>query len=108
MGVCYVVQAKVKPGSEEEFLQRFDDLRRRVELGLDGHVVHTLSRSVDDPSRWMIFALWDNASAADEWERSPAHRELVMPMRACWEESQRLRYEVQVEARRQAAAVSQA
>lgn len=101
MSVCFVVQAKVKPGSEEEFLQRFDDLRRRVERGLDGHVVHTLSRSMDDPSRWMIFAWWDDATAAEAWERSPEHRELTMPMRACWEEAQRSRYEVQVQARRQ-------
>lgn len=101
MSVCFVVQAKVKPGSEGEFLQRFDDLRRRIEVGLDGHVVHTLSQNMDDPSRWMIFAHWEDAVAAEQWERSPEHRELIMAMRACWEEVQRSRYELQVEARRQ-------
>jgi heme-degrading monooxygenase HmoA len=100
VSVCFIVQAKVKAGSEDEFLRRFDDLRRRIALGLDGHVVHNLCRSMDDPSRWMILAMWETASAAEAWERSPEHRELIMPMRACWEEVQRTRYDIQVDARR--------
>ena len=103
MSVCFVVQVKVKPDHEAEFLQRFDALRSRVAQGLDGHVVHQLSQSMDDPARWMIFSLWESTAAAEQWERSPEHRELTMPLRACWEEAQRSRYEIRVEARRQAA-----
>jgi heme-degrading monooxygenase HmoA len=100
VSVCFVVQVKVKPDLETEFLQRFDALRSRVALGLDGHVVHQLSRSMDDPARWMIFSLWESLAAAEQWERSPEHRELTTPLRACWDEAQRSRYEIQVEARR--------
>ena len=103
MSVCFVVQVKVKPDLEAEFLQRFDALRNRVAQGLDGHVVHHLSQSMDDPARWMIFSQWESVAAAEQWERSPEHRELTMPMRACWEEAQRSRYEIRVEARRQGA-----
>jgi len=94
---------KVKPDLETEFLQRFDALRSRVAQGLDGHVVHQLSQSMDDPARWMIFSLWENLAAAEQWERSPEHRELTMPLRACWDEAQRSRCEIRVEARRQSA-----
>jgi len=105
VSVCFVVQVKVKPDHEPEFLQRFDALRSRVAQGLEGHVVHQLCQSMDDSARWMIFSLWESVAAAEQWERSPEHRELTMPMRACWDESQRSRYEINVEARRQAAAM---
>lgn len=102
MSVCFVVQVKVKADHEPEFLQRFEALRSRVAQGLEGHVVHQLCQSMDDPARWMIFSLWESIAAAEQWERSPEHRELTMPLRACWEEAQRSRYEIRVEARRQA------
>ena len=104
MSVCFVLQVKVKPDREAEFLQRFDALRSRVAQGLDGHVVHQLCQSMDDPARWMIFSLWESVAAAEQWERSPEHRELTVPLRACWDEAQRSRYEIRVEARRPRAA----
>jgi heme-degrading monooxygenase HmoA len=91
---------KVKPDREAEFLRCFDALQQRIAQGLDGHVVHQLSRSMDDPSRWMIFSLWESAASAEQWDRSPEHRELTMPLRACWDEAQRMRYEISAEARR--------
>ena len=103
MSVCFEVQVKVKADHEPEFLRRFEALRSRVAQGLDGHVVHQLCQSTDDPARWMIFSLWESVAAAEQWERSPEHRELTMPLRACWDEAQRSRYEIRVEARRQAA-----
>ena len=103
MSVCFVVQVKVKADHEPEFLQRFDALRSRVAQGLEGHVVHHLCQSLDDSTRWMIFSLWDSVAAAEQWERSAEHRELTMPLRACWDEAQRSRYKIRVEARRQGA-----
>jgi heme-degrading monooxygenase HmoA len=101
VSVCFVLQVKVKPDREAEFLQRFDAIKSRVAQGLDGHVVHQLAQNPDDPARWMIFSLWEDDATADQWERSPEHRELTMPLRACWDEAQRSRYEIRVEARRQ-------
>jgi len=48
----------------------------------------------------MIFSQWENADAAEQWERSPEHRELTMPLRACWDEAQSVRYDIGVVARR--------
>ena len=100
MAVCFVVQARVKPGREEDFLQRYDALRRRLAEGVDAHIVHQLGQSLDDPNQWMIASYWEDYDASQEWERSREHHDLTMPMRDCWEEVQRSRYEIRSETRR--------
>jgi len=100
MSVCFVLQVRVKPDSEETFLERYDALRERVSAGIDGHVVHRLCQGVDDPSRWLIFSEFETVEASQEWERSQEHRELTMPLRDCWDEAQRTSYEVRLETRR--------
>jgi heme-degrading monooxygenase HmoA len=90
----------VKPGVEEEFLRRYSALAARVEEGLEGHVLHRLSRDLDDPERWAIESIWESLEAEEAWERMPEHRELTGAMRECWAEADRSRYTVHLEARR--------
>jgi len=101
MAVCFILQVRVKPGQEQEFLQRYDALQRRVAQGLDGHVVHQLGQSLDDPARWVIASYWASLDASQEWEQSQEHHDLTMPMRECWDEVQRSRYELRLETRRE-------
>ena len=100
MSVCFVLQVRVKPGSEEEFQRRYDALRERVAGGIDGHVVHRLCQGIDDQSRWMIFSEFETLEASQDWERSQEHRDLTMPLRECWDEAQRTSYVVRVETQR--------
>ncbi len=95
--VSFMLRVRVKPGLEEEFLRRYDALQRRIGQGLDGHVVHQLCRDLDEPDRWLIASHWESLEASQAWERSDEHRELTLPLRECWEEAHRARYEVQVE-----------
>lgn len=96
----FSLRVRVKEGSEEDFLERYGALRARIEQGLDGHVVHRLSRGLDEPDRWLMTSQWESLEAAQEWERSPEHAELTLPLRECWSEAERSGYEVQTETRR--------
>jgi heme oxygenase (mycobilin-producing) len=95
--VCFVLQVRVKPGQEEQFLERYDALRARVAAGVDGHVVHRLCQAIDEPDRWLIFSEWETLEASQAWDRSEEHRALTMPMRECWDDAQRLGYTVRIE-----------
>jgi heme-degrading monooxygenase HmoA len=100
MAVCYILQVRVKPGLEQEFLTRYDALSERVAAGVDGHIVHQLCQGIEEPDRWLILSQWESVDASQAWERSDEHRELTMPLRDCWVEAQRAGYEVRVETRR--------
>ena len=100
MPVTYVLQVRVKDGREQDFLERYQALHRRIEQGVEGHILHQLCRGVDDPARWLIASQWETLEASQAWERSPEHHELTMPMRECWDEAQRAGYEVELEGRR--------
>ena len=100
MTVCFILQVRVKPGREDEFLQRYDAVRRRVEQGLDGHVVHQLGQSLEDPAHWVITSFWASLEASRAWDQSREHHELTMPMRECWDDVRRSGYELRLETRR--------
>jgi heme-degrading monooxygenase HmoA len=100
MAVCYVLQVRVKPGQEDEFLRRYDALSERVAEGVEGHVVHQLCQGIDEPDRWLILSQWENLEASQAWDRSQEHRDLTLPLRECWDEAQRTGYVVRLETRR--------
>jgi heme-degrading monooxygenase HmoA len=95
--LLFVVRARVKPGSDREFLRRYERLAARVGQGLPGHRDHVLARDLDDPERWLIVSRWDSLAASDAWDSSPEHRELLAAMRECWVEVERDRAGVVVE-----------
>jgi heme oxygenase (mycobilin-producing) len=91
---CFTLRVVVKDGYEAEFLERYDALCRRIAEGLDGHVVHELSRDLDDPGCWLILSRWESLEASQAWERSDEHRELTLPLRECWDDARRHGYEL--------------
>jgi heme-degrading monooxygenase HmoA len=95
--VAFIVRFRVAAGREDEFLARYDALRRRVGQGLAGHIEHRLCRDRDDPAQWAIASHWESYEASQAWERSDEHRELIQAMRACWDETQRTSYDVLIE-----------
>jgi heme-degrading monooxygenase HmoA len=99
MAVCFVLRMRVKEGSEEEFLRRYDALQRRIGEGLDGHIVHYLCQQADEPSRWLMASYWEDIESSQAWERSDDHRALTLPLRECFSEPERTAYEVRVETR---------
>ena len=99
MAVCFVLRMRVKEGSEDEFLRRYDELQRRIGQGLDGHIVHYLCRQADEPDRWLMTSYWDDLESSQAWERSDEHRALTHPLRECWDEAERTAYDVRVETR---------
>jgi heme oxygenase (mycobilin-producing) len=94
---CFTLRVLVKDEYEEEFLRRYDALRRRIGEGLEGHIVHQLFRNVDDPAHWLITSQWESLEASQAWERSDEHRELTLPLRECWDDAQRMGYELVIE-----------
>jgi heme-degrading monooxygenase HmoA len=100
MSVRFALEVRVKPGAEQDFRERYEALARRIAEGLDGHVSHQLCQSRDEPDRWLIASEWESFEASQAWERSEEHRELTMPLRACWDDARRVAYDVRVDTRR--------
>jgi heme oxygenase (mycobilin-producing) len=99
MRARFLLQVHLKPGCEEDFLRAYRPIADRVARGVPGHLVHQLCQSVDDPQNWLITTEWETMEACLEWERSPEHRELVKPLRECWDEAKSAKYLVQVDTR---------
>ncbi len=97
MKVRFVLQVHLKPEREADFLRLYDAIHRRVAQGVKGHFVHQLSQGIDDPLNWLITSEWEDLDSCMEWERSPEHRALVMPLRDCWDEAKSIKYELRVE-----------
>jgi heme-degrading monooxygenase HmoA len=85
---------KIKPGTQEQFLQAYEGIRHEVAQGVDGHLVDQVCRSPDDPESWLITSEWETLEHFLAWERTDEHRELVKPMRDCFAEARSLKFEV--------------
>jgi len=92
-----VFHIHLKPGREKDFLQAYEAIRHLVAKGVKGHLVDQVCQSIDDPLSWVITSEWDDINHFLEWERLPEHRELVKPMRDCWDEAKSHKFFVRVE-----------
>lgn len=99
-GVRFRLEVRLASGREEEFLARYAALAARIEQGLSGHIAHELWQHMEEPDRWAIVSRWQSLEAAQAWERSPEHKELTTPLRACWVGAERSAYALRVESRR--------
>jgi heme-degrading monooxygenase HmoA len=100
-----VFQLHLKPGREQDFLDAYDAIRHEVAQGVPGHIVDQVCQLLDDPQGWLITSEWEDIDSFIEWERTEEHRELVKPMRDCWDEARSYKYVVKVETGREQAAV---
>lgn len=94
-----VFHIRLKPGREEDFLQAYESIRHLVAGGIPGHIVDQVGQSVDDPLDWVITSEWESIEHFRTWERQEEHRELVGPMRDCWEEAESHKFVVRRETR---------
>ena len=96
----------LKPGREEDFLRAYESIRHAVAQGVPGHIVDQVCQSVDDPLSWLITSEWEDLEAFIEWEKTEGHRDLVKPMRDCWDDARSHKFEVRVETGRESEAAA--
>lgn len=85
---------KLKPGSQDAFLEAYEQIRLDVAQGVKGHIVDQVCKLPDDDESWLITSEWENLDHFLEWEATEEHRDLVKPMRECFAEAQSLKFEV--------------
>jgi heme-degrading monooxygenase HmoA len=88
---------RIKPGTQERFLEAYESIRHEVAAGVDGHLVDQVCQAPDDPDSWLITSEWESLEHFLAWERTEEHRDLVKPMRECFAEARSLKFEVKQE-----------
>ncbi|MEA2315271.1 MAG: hypothetical protein QOI03_1963 [Solirubrobacteraceae bacterium] len=88
---------RIKPGTQEQFLEAYEGIRHDVAHGVAGHLVDQVCQAPDDPDSWLITSEWETLEHFLAWERTQEHRDLVKPMRECFAEARSLKFEVQQE-----------
>jgi heme-degrading monooxygenase HmoA len=67
---------RVKPGQEDEFVRRWEELADWSALqGLKAHA--KLLRDIDDPSRFVSFGPWESVEAIRGWRGAAGFHERV-------------------------------
>lgn len=89
----FVLDVRVKPGCRDELLRAYAALRQRVEREA-GLVSHQLCESIDDPEHWLVISEWTSLEASTNWDRSEEHGRLIGPLRACFAQASRSKFDV--------------
>ena len=92
-----VFHVHLKAGRQEDFLKAYEAIRHLVAGGVKGHLVDQICQSIDDPLRWLITSEWEDVNDFLAWEQLQEHRDLVKPMRDCWDEAKSHKFVVKVE-----------
>jgi heme-degrading monooxygenase HmoA len=85
---------KLKPGTQDQFLEAYEGIRQDVAQGVPGHLVDQVCKMPDDDESWLITSEWESLDQFLEWEATEEHRDLVKPMRECFAEARSLKFEV--------------
>jgi heme-degrading monooxygenase HmoA len=85
---------RVPAQRQEAFRAAYERIRHEVAAGVPGHLVDQVCQSDEDPEQWLITSEWADLAAFRAWERSPEHRDLVAPMRACITDARSLKFHV--------------
>jgi len=88
---------RLKPGSQEAFLQAYNSIRHAVAIGVKGHLVDQVCQSPSDPLEWLITSEWETLDHFLQWEKTEEHRDLAKPLRECFAEAKSLKYLVREE-----------
>ena len=70
---------RLKPGTQDEFLEAYEGIRHLVAEGVPGHLVDQVCQSPEDPDNWLITSEWETLDRFLEWEREEEHREAERP-----------------------------
>ncbi|OLF05878.1 antibiotic biosynthesis monooxygenase [Actinophytocola xinjiangensis] len=92
-----VFLVRVPAENVERFLAAYERIRYQVAGGVPGHVLDQVCQSPADPEQWLITSEWESLEHFVEWERSPGHRDLAGPMRACMTEAKSIKFEIREE-----------
>lgn len=92
-----VFLVRVRAGAGARFLDAYRRVRAAVAAGVPGHLHDQVCASPQDPRQWLITSEWRTLQDFLDWEASPAHQELVRPLRACVASARSLRFEVRDE-----------
>ena len=92
-----VFLVRVDEENVERFLTAYERIRYEVAGGVPGHVLDQVCQSPADPEQWLITSEWESLEHFTAWERSPGHRELAGPMRACMSEARSIKFEIRAE-----------
>jgi heme oxygenase (mycobilin-producing) len=92
-----VFMIRLKPGTQDRFLEAYDSIRYEVALGVKGHIVDQVCQSPEDEDAWLITSEWESLDDFVEWERTEGHRELAKPLRQCFDEARSVKYVVRAE-----------
>jgi heme-degrading monooxygenase HmoA len=87
MRARFILDVRISPEREHDFVQAYAALRTRLEDGVPGLLGHQLCQSADDPSHWIIVSEWENHETSAEWLQSTEHRELIEPLRRCMQDA---------------------
>lgn len=88
---------KLKPGSQQQFLEAYEGIRHLVAEGVPGHIMDQVCKDPNDDESWLITSEWESLEQFLDWEKTQEHRDLVKPMRDTFAEARSLKYEVQAE-----------
>jgi len=88
---------RLKPGTQEAFLNAYEAIRYEVARGVPGHLMDQVCQAPEDPEAWLITSEWETLDHFLDWERTQEHRDLVKPMRDCFAEARSLKYVVREE-----------
>jgi heme oxygenase (mycobilin-producing) len=92
-----VFLVRVPEENVERFLAAYERIRYEVAGGVPGHILDQVCQSTSDPEQWLITSEWESIDYFVAWERSPGHRELAGPMRACMSEARSIKFEIREE-----------
>ena len=87
----------LQPDSTARFLAAYERIRHEVARGVPGHLVDQVCQSPEDPDQWLITSEWRSIEDFRTWERSPDHRTLAAPLRACIATARSLQYVIRAE-----------
>jgi heme-degrading monooxygenase HmoA len=87
----------LKPDSTAQFLDAYEQIRHEVAQGVPGHLIDQVCQSPDDPDEWLITSEWRTIDDFRAWERTPDHRTLAAPLRACIQAARSRQYVIRAQ-----------
>jgi heme-degrading monooxygenase HmoA len=96
MKACIIMNIRLQPGRERDFVRAYPAIHDQVVRG-KGHVGDRVCQIQDDPLNWAIVSEWDSVEHFQEWERSAGYPELTQLLRDCGAVTQTRQYVVWAE-----------